>query len=207
MMQCPKCYKNYSDETVYCLQDGMLLIADAPEEPTVMRQSPFVQPVRQGVNPLFAYLAVGLFALVAGGAFVAWLKSDSSVATNFPTPSKTETPTSVASPTQEKPIEIKKQQEITRTPQPTVSQPAKVEQIPSNTASPQTYRVVGVAYNDVLFIRPQPNQLKQYVGKIPPNATDVQVHGNSQRVGKNIWFYISYEGISGWVNSKFLAKQ
>jgi hypothetical protein len=46
--------------------------------------------VRQGVNPLFSYLAIALFALVAGGAVVAYLKSDSSVPSNVSMQQKNE---------------------------------------------------------------------------------------------------------------------
>lgn len=209
----------YADDTLnFCLSDGAALIVPITnsEETVVMgsRMSPVVfqpptvsHPIRQGVNPSFAYFAIGLLALVAGGAIVAWLKSDSTIPTNTSSVTKTDVSAGAATPTQEKPIDIKTQQEPTRTPENAVSQPTRVEQSPSSTVSPQTYRVVGVARNDVLFVRPKPNQLKQFVGKIPPSATNVQVHGNSQRIGKNIWVYVSYEGISGWVNNSFLAAQ
>lgn len=211
MKRCPNCNQSFSDENLFCLSDGTPLVSDAPEVPTVISRSPFIQqsiqPVRQGVNPLFAYLAIGFFALVAGGAVVAYLKSDSSVPTNVSALPKSEMPVVSPSPTPEKQIEIKKQPEANQTPRVIVSQPTKVEQNTYDSVSSQTYRVVGVAYNDVLFIRPKPNQLKQYVGKIPPNATGVQVYGSGVRVGKNVWLNVSYEGFSGWVNSKFLAKQ
>jgi hypothetical protein len=81
MKRCPQCRQTFSDDYLYCLADGTPLtyISDSPEETTVVRPSPPAQPpaqiVRQGVSPVFAYLAIGLLAFVVGGAFVLWLKS------------------------------------------------------------------------------------------------------------------------------------
>lgn len=100
MKRCPNCNQTFSDENLYCLSDGTPLVSDAAEVPTVIRPSPFfqqpVQPVRQGVNPLFAYLAIALFALVVGGAVVAYLKSDSSVPANVSAQPKNEPPTTAS---------------------------------------------------------------------------------------------------------------
>ena len=83
MKRCSHCYQMFSDEVSFCLSDGTPLIQvfDQPEEATVIKSSPHVRqpapPVRQGVSPVFAYLAIALLALIVGGAFVLWLKSDS----------------------------------------------------------------------------------------------------------------------------------
>ncbi len=84
MKQCPQCKSTYTnDELNFCLSDGILLIplSDSLDETTIIKSSSVVgqtsQPIRQGVNPLFAYLTVGLFALLIGGGIVAWMKSDS----------------------------------------------------------------------------------------------------------------------------------
>ncbi len=211
MKRCHNCNQTFSDENLFCLSDGTPLVSDTPEVPTLVRHSPFVQqpaqPARQGVSPLFAYLAIALLALVAGGAVVAYLKSDSSAQSNVSAQPKPETLATSASPTPEKQVEVKKQPETKPTPRIVVSQPSNVGSDTYNSVSNQTYRVVGVAYNDVLFVRPKPNQLKEYVGKIPPNATGVQVYGNGVRVGKNTWVNVTYNGFNGWVNSKFLAKE
>lgn len=67
----------------FCLDDGSLLVGASglSDEPTVIRKTPFSQPagttIRQGVNPLFTYLAIALLALIIGGAIVAWFKSES----------------------------------------------------------------------------------------------------------------------------------
>jgi hypothetical protein len=106
MKRCSQCNQTYPDDDLnYCLLDGTQLVpvSNSTSQPTVMIPSPFVQqsaqPVRQGVNPLFAYLSVGLFALVTGGAVVAYLKSDSSAPANISAQHKSETPNSVSNPT------------------------------------------------------------------------------------------------------------
>jgi hypothetical protein len=96
MKRCPNCNQTFSDENSFCLSDGTVLVSDAADMPTIIRPSPFfqqpVQSVQQGVNPLFAYLAIALFALVAGGVIVAYLKSDSNAPANFSAQPKSETP-------------------------------------------------------------------------------------------------------------------
>lgn len=59
---------------------------------------PTVQHIRQGVNPTFAYLVIGLLALLAGGAIVAWIKSDSNASSTI----KREVPTNASSSTNQK---------------------------------------------------------------------------------------------------------
>jgi cell division septation protein DedD len=92
MKQCPTCSRTYADESLsYCLDDGALLSASYEPEETQRipaaratdlvtealpaRQSP-TQPTRGG-KPLIVYALVGLLALLAGGAIVAWVKWDS----------------------------------------------------------------------------------------------------------------------------------
>lgn len=82
MKRCPQCQQTFSDENIFCLSDGtpLALFFEVRDEATVIRPFPFVQspvePIRKGVNPIFAYLAIGLLALVAGGGIVLWLKSE-----------------------------------------------------------------------------------------------------------------------------------
>lgn len=82
MKQCPQCRQVYLDDTLnFCLSDGASLLSNSSEEETVMLPSKVVktssESARQGVNPVFAYLTIGLLALIAGGAIVLWTKSDS----------------------------------------------------------------------------------------------------------------------------------
>lgn len=83
MKHCPTCLQHYADETLnFCLSDGTALIQtrEQAEVETVIIPSKVSvnspQLVRQGVNPVFAYLAIALLALVLGGGIVFWLKSD-----------------------------------------------------------------------------------------------------------------------------------
>lgn len=78
MKECPSCKQVYADETLnFCLADGSTLTA-LPEaaEATVVISKPVttseISTRRGGVNPFFAYLSVGLLALIAGGGVVAW---------------------------------------------------------------------------------------------------------------------------------------
>ncbi len=68
------------------------------------------------------------------------------------------------------------------------------------------YRVVGVKSNDVLYIRPAPGNLKVVVGKIPPDGRGIEITGRGRKIGKSTWVPIAYQGVRGWVNSRFLGK-
>lgn len=77
MKQCPQCGKTYTDDHLnFCLDDGSSLVQsiNSTEQETVVLPSPrttgAATPVRKGVSPIFAYLLVGLLALLAGGAIV-----------------------------------------------------------------------------------------------------------------------------------------
>jgi hypothetical protein len=80
MKICPQCDAAYSDDMAYCLQDGTLL-TDNSDQPTVVMPSrdtspttqPEVRDVKQGVSPVFAYLTVGLLALIVVGGIAAWI--------------------------------------------------------------------------------------------------------------------------------------
>lgn len=89
MKRCLQCNRTYPDDSLkFCLSDGTKLapVFDALEDETVVRAMPFVQhpaqPARQGVSPMFAYLAVGVLALLIGGAVVMWIRFDSNDATS-----------------------------------------------------------------------------------------------------------------------------
>lgn len=78
---------------------------------------------------------------------------------------------------------------------------------PHPTPKTETYRVRGVANNDVLFIRPAPGNLKVKVGSIPPNGSGIIITGKGKRIGKSNWVQVNYKGIKGWVNNRHLAKE
>jgi hypothetical protein len=91
MKYCPTCSQGYRDDSLnFCLTDGTALIMSPTydSEPTVVMGASAPprmtqQPDRRGVSSSLAYVGVGLFALIAGGAIVAFLMS------RGPTPSNT----------------------------------------------------------------------------------------------------------------------
>lgn len=64
------------------------------------------------------------------------------------------------------------------------------------------YRVVNVSANDVLYVRPAPRKLTEFLAKIPPNATGVRV---IECLSDSSWCKIEYSNVTGWVNYKFLS--
>jgi cell division protein FtsN len=113
MKRCPTCGQTYADESLsYCLDDGSVL--SAPYEPEQTQRIPAPratnlvtealpaaqasQTARQGRKPLLVYALVGVLALLAGGAFVAWLKWDSAPSSTV----KSEATSNAASPAEAK---------------------------------------------------------------------------------------------------------
>lgn len=78
---------------------------------------------------------------------------------------------------------------------------------PNQAPVPKLYRVVGVAEDDVLYIRDRPGPQNASVGKIPADGVDVRVLEGTERIGQSTWVRVNYKGITGWVNSRFLREQ
>lgn len=106
MKRCPRCGRTYSDDLLYCLQDGNELLPqyEETETPTVVRPAP------NSGNRYLKYLAIALLALlaigIAGavGAYVVWtnLGKGGEIANLKPTPTPTPaapTPTPSNAPT------------------------------------------------------------------------------------------------------------
>ncbi|HEU0144072.1 MAG TPA: hypothetical protein VFQ47_04740 [Nitrososphaera sp.] len=91
MKKCPVCNRTYADETLtYCLADGSLLSApydpnatliisprDTDPPPTEVlpsNQAP-TPPLTKNRKAVFAYIIVGILALITGIGIMAWLKS------------------------------------------------------------------------------------------------------------------------------------
>ena len=68
------------------------------------------------------------------------------------------------------------------------------------------YDVIKVPERDVLNIRELPNHQSNGVGEIPHNAKGLEYLGHSRQVGKNLWVYIRYQTIRGWVNKHYLVE-
>ena len=77
------------------------------------------------------------------------------------------------------------------------------QEIPRGSARKKHYRVVGVASNDTLNIRPQPGDLSTIRGRIPSDAAQVEMFECRQASGAK-WCRIQYGGTTGWVNSQYL---
>lgn len=79
MRRCPQCGQIYSDDLIYCLQDGSSLLgaSEAEETPTAVRP-PRPNVIVRRKRPVAKYLALGLLALLgvaaagAVGAYFVW---------------------------------------------------------------------------------------------------------------------------------------
>ncbi len=180
---------------------------------------PISQPMieRTGVSPAWIYSTLGLLLLFIFGGIGTWVWLYNS-ANNLKTEINVKTVT-VISPSP--PVETQVNGQNSPTVQPTL--PATQNPTPSLTTSPKekvlpspsptqtpaeiSYRVVGVASHDVLYLRPGPGDLKSYLAKIPPFTTGLNVVGGGVKSGKSVWYPVIYNGTRGWVNGKFIAKQ
>jgi hypothetical protein len=75
--------------------------------------------------------------------------------------------------------------------------------------TPEVYlylaRVIGVESNDILNIRSGPGVTYDIVGTIPYDGMGIQVMGSSKYVDQSHWIPIIYDGINGWVNSRYIT--
>jgi hypothetical protein len=67
--------------------------------------------------------------------------------------------------------------------------------------------VHGVAPSDVLNMRAGPSPTDDVVGTIPPDASGVISVGGHRQVGSSVWREVSYGGVRGWVNARFLIEE
>ena len=70
-----------------------------------------------------------------------------------------------------------------------------------------SFRVVNVTEQDRLNIRAGPGLKYEVIGKIPKDGRGIRVTGEGVQADNTIWLPITYKGITGWVNSFFLAKE
>jgi hypothetical protein len=69
------------------------------------------------------------------------------------------------------------------------------------------HTVVNVACDYELRVHGGPGRLHPVVGTIPPYARGVDVEGEANSQGAEPWVPVRYEGLSGWANSDYLARQ
>jgi uncharacterized membrane protein len=68
------------------------------------------------------------------------------------------------------------------------------------------YRVVGVAPDDTLNVREQPDPTSERVTTIAPDATDIAVTGIRIEAGGSVWWLIAdADRREGWVNARYLT--
>jgi hypothetical protein len=105
MKRCPRCGQIYTDDLLYCLQDGNELLPEyaETETPTVVRPPrPASQPAGK---PYLKYLAIALVALLAmgiagaAGAYFVWSKLSSGDDRPSGDPTPRPSPTAPAQPT------------------------------------------------------------------------------------------------------------
>jgi len=185
MKRCPTCNQVYPDDNLnFCLADGAALSPVDDPRATVSMPAPFessqaTQVSRRGLSPVFTYAGIGLLILLVGGGVVMWVKSDAKPAREENSNAAPPAPPAAVSPT-----------------------PA-----PTQAPVPKLYRVVGVAEDDVLYVRDRPGPQNASVGQIPPDGVGIRVLEDTERVGQSTWVRVSYRGITGWVNNRFLREQ
>ena len=112
-----------------------------------------------------------------------------------PTVAAIATPTLSAAPTDTVPVP------------PTLPTATPTEPAPPIGPSLGVFAVVDVASDDVLNVRARPGVAHPIVGTIPSSGIDVRVHAGGQEVSDSWWVPVQYQGLSGWVNSNYLARQ
>lgn len=70
---------------------------------------------------------------------------------------------------------------------------------------PDAFRVVGVQRGDVLWIRSGPSAGNSKVGAIPYDARGITNLG-CRDFGNRIWCEVSYRGVTGWSNGRYLGE-
>ncbi|MGR3455062.1 SH3 domain-containing protein [Pseudooceanicola sp.] len=70
-------------------------------------------------------------------------------------------------------------------------------------AFPALYDVAGVASDDVLNVRAEPDASSEIIGALPPDARNVEVIELAPRVD---WGRVNVNGTSGWVSLRFMER-
>jgi hypothetical protein len=90
---------------------------------------------------------------------------------------------------------------------PTAVRPTPTEDVPPVGPTLGKFAVVGVASNDILNVRAGPGVDRPIVGTIPYYGRDVEVHAGGQEADGSWWVPVQHGDVSGWANSKYLARQ
>jgi len=67
------------------------------------------------------------------------------------------------------------------------------------------YRVVGVASDDTLNLRSEPDHESDILRQIPNDAAGIVGTGRKETVDGETWIEVIYDNEKGWVNSRYVA--
>lgn len=182
MKRCPSCNQVYGDDNLnFCLADGAPLSRADDPRATASMPAPF-EPSR---TTQVSRRGVSPVLAYAGIGLLVLLVGGGIVmwVKSDAKPSRVESPN------------------------PTPSTTASPTPAPSQAPAPKLYRVVGVAEDDVLYVRSKPGPQNSSVGKIPATGVDIEILDGAERVGQSTWVRVNYKGVTGWVNRRFLAEQ
>ncbi|MCK5725188.1 MAG: hypothetical protein KAH22_00030 [Thiotrichaceae bacterium] len=70
-----------------------------------------------------------------------------------------------------------------------------------------TFTVTGVSPSDVLNLRITAGSGTEVVAHIPPGGSAILLTGQEEKIGSTTWVEINWQGITGWVNKRFLAAE
>ena len=65
--------------------------------------------------------------------------------------------------------------------------------------------VIGVAHDDVLNVRAVPGSDTEIVATAGPTTADLEATGEARKLPSTIWYQVRFDGVTGWVNSSFVA--
>lgn len=74
------------------------------------------------------------------------------------------------------------------------------------TAYSANYKIINVANWDSLNVRSGAGTGFDVVNEIPANSSNIKIVSDGRDVGGSTWVKINWEGKSGWVNQRYLAK-
>jgi hypothetical protein len=129
------------------------------------------------LNPIFLWLLILILALMAIGC----------------TPRPTESPV---------PTEL-----------PTLPPPPSPTPVPPPTQTLQlidgglVYIAVGISPEGILPMYQDPSLSAQIIGQIPPSGKSIRTTGLESIADGRTWLQVEYQGIGGWVDSAYLARQ
>lgn len=66
--------------------------------------------------------------------------------------------------------------------------------------------VIGVAFDDTLFVHEQPGESSPLTGNLPNLASDVSGTGDGRLLPASAWWRIEWQNVEGWVGSGFMAR-